>query len=71
MDQLTPGRVVTILTRSNGANPGNGLRRKILSVSPAHAGAETITVDTNAYASDGSPATSRSRRTKASTSTAR
>jgi hypothetical protein len=52
MDQLTPGRVVTILTRSNGANPGNGLRRKILSVSRT-SGAETITVDTNAYASDG------------------
>lgn len=53
MDQLTPGRVVTILTRSSGANPGNGLRRKILSVVRT-TGSETITVDTNAYASDGS-----------------
>jgi len=53
VDQLTPGRVVTILTRSNGANPGNGLRRKITAVDRT-AGAETITVDTNAYASDGS-----------------
>jgi hypothetical protein len=52
MDQLTPGRVVTILTRSTGANPGLGLRRKILSVSRT-SGAETITVDTNAYATDG------------------
>jgi hypothetical protein len=52
MDQLTPGRVVTILTRSNGANPGNGLRRKIASVDRT-TGAETITLDTNAYASDG------------------
>jgi hypothetical protein len=53
MDQLTPGRIVTILTRSTGANPGNGLRRKILSTVRT-VGAETITVDTNAYASDGS-----------------
>lgn len=52
MDQLTPGRVVSILTRSNGANPGNGLRRKIVSVDRTP-GAETITVDTNQYASDG------------------
>lgn len=53
MDQLTPGRVVNILTRSNGANPGNGLRRKIASVDRT-TGAETITVSTTAYASDGS-----------------
>lgn len=52
MDQLTPGRVVNILTRSNGADPGNGKRRKIVSVDRT-SGAETITVDTNAYASDG------------------
>ena len=53
MDQLTPGRVVSILTRSNGANPGNGLRRKIASVDRT-AGSETITVSTTAVASDGS-----------------
>lgn len=49
-DQLTPGRWVDILTRSNGANPGNGLRRKILSVSRSGA---TITIDTAQQASDG------------------
>lgn len=52
MDQLTPGRVVTFLTKSTGANPGNGLRRKIVSADRT-SGAETITIDTNAYASDG------------------
>ena len=31
-DQLTAGRVVTIATRSNGNNPGNGRRRKIASI---------------------------------------
>ncbi len=31
-ERLYPGRVVDILTRSSGANPGNGLRRKIASV---------------------------------------
>lgn len=50
-DQLTPGRVVDIQTRSNGANPGNGLRRKITTTSRS---AGTVTVDTNQFASDGS-----------------
>lgn len=49
-DQLTPGRVVSILTRSNGADPGNGKRRKIASVQKS---AGTVTFDTNAVASDG------------------
>lgn len=49
-DQLTPGRIIDIKTRSNGANPGNGLRRKIASVDR---NAGTVTVDTNAVASDG------------------
>lgn len=49
-DQLTPGRIVDILTRSNGANPGNGLRRLITTTSRS---AGTITVSTTAQASDG------------------
>lgn len=49
-DYLLPGTVVDILTRSTGANPGNGKRRLIASVSES---AGTITVDTNAQASDG------------------
>lgn len=50
-DQLTPGRWVDILTRANGANPGNGLRRKITTVSRS---AGTVTVSTTQQASDGS-----------------
>lgn len=49
-DQLTPGRIVDILTRANGANPGNGLRRLITTTSRANG---TITVSTTAQASDG------------------
>lgn len=49
-DQLTPGRVVSIFTRSSGANPGNGNRRKIVSVDRS---AGTVTFDTNAVADDG------------------
>lgn len=49
-DQLTPGRVVTIATRSNGADPGNGKRRKIASVQRS---AGTVTFATAAVASDG------------------
>lgn len=49
-DQLTPGRIIDILTRSNGANPGNGLRRLITTTSRS---AGTITVSTTAQASDG------------------
>lgn len=50
-DQLTPGRIVDVLTKSNGANPGNGLRRKITSTSRS---AGTVTFSTTAQASDGS-----------------
>lgn len=49
-DQLTAGRVVSILTRSNGADPGNGKRRKIASVQRASG---TVTFATAAVASDG------------------
>lgn len=49
-DQLTPGRIVSILTRSNGANPGNGKRRKIASVNRTTG---DITFKTAAVASDG------------------
>jgi hypothetical protein len=49
-DQLTPGRWVDVLTRANGANPGGGLRRKIVSVSRA---AGTVTLSTTQQASDG------------------
>jgi hypothetical protein len=49
-DQLTPGRWVDILTRANGANPGLGLRRKIVTTSRS---AGTITVSTTQQASDG------------------
>jgi hypothetical protein len=49
-DQLTPGRVVSILTRSNGADPGNGKRRKIASIQKS---AGTVTFATAAVASDG------------------
>jgi len=43
--QFYPGRVVDILTKSNGANPGNGLSRIIASVNRA---TWTVTFDTNA-----------------------
>lgn len=43
--QLYPGRIVDLLTRSNGADPGNGNARIITSVDKS---ANTITVDTNA-----------------------
>lgn len=49
-DQLTPGRVISILTRSNGADPGNGKRRKIASISRSGG---TVTVKTGAVGSDG------------------
>lgn len=49
-DQLTPGRVLDVLTRSTGANPGAGLRRKIVSTSRS---AGTVLFDTNLVASDG------------------
>jgi hypothetical protein len=49
-DRLYPGRVVDILTRSNGANPGQGTRRRIASVDES---AGTVTFDTAQTASDG------------------
>jgi hypothetical protein len=49
-DALQPGRVVDILTRSNGADPGQGKRRKIASVSRSGG---TVTFSTTAVASDG------------------
>ena len=49
-DQLTPGRVVNVLTISTGADPGQGLRRKIASVSRTNG---TVTFSTTAVASDG------------------
>jgi len=52
-DVLLPGTVWDILTKSTGANPGNGLRRKIASVSGEGTAAATVTFDTNAVASDG------------------
>ena len=53
MDALLPGTVWDILTKSTGANPGNGLRRLIASVSDS-ATTQTVTFDTNQQASDGS-----------------
>lgn len=47
--QLYPGRIVDVLTRSNGANPGNGAGRKITTVSTS---TPSITVDTNSFGGD-------------------
>lgn len=57
-DVLLPGTIWDVLTRSNGADPGQGLRRKIASVSitASTTGAPTagtITWDTASQASDG------------------
>lgn len=49
-NQLTPGRVVSVRVAATGADPGQGLRRKIASVNKAGG---TITFDTNQVASDG------------------
>lgn len=49
-DRLYPGRVVDVLTRSNGADPGQGKRRKIDSISESSG---TVTFDTAQTASDG------------------
>lgn len=49
-DRLYPGRVVDVLTRSSGADPGAGKRRKIASFNES---AVTVTFDTNQTASDG------------------
>lgn len=51
--QLYEGRIVDILTRSNGANPGNGLQRKITSVTKNSDGSvATIVVNTAAFGGD-------------------
>lgn len=52
--QLYPGRIVDVLTRATGANPGAGKRRKIVSIDTT---AGTVTLDTNATASDGQSGT--------------
>ncbi len=52
-DILLPGSVWDVLTRSSGADPGSGLRRKIASVSETSDSAGTITWSTTATASDG------------------
>jgi hypothetical protein len=49
-DLFPYGTVCDILTRSNGANPGNGKRRKVLSFDTS---ANTITFSTSQVASDG------------------
>jgi hypothetical protein len=52
MDLLLPGTVWDVLTKTTGANPGNGLRRLIASVSDS-ATTQTVTFDTAQQASDG------------------
>jgi len=49
-DRLYPGRVVDVLTRSSGADPGAGKRRKIVSFAESSL---QVTFDTNQTASDG------------------
>lgn len=49
-DILLPGTVWDVLTKATGADPGQGLRRKIASVSES---AGTVTFDTASQASDG------------------
>jgi len=51
-DKLYPGKVVDVLTASSGADPGQGKRRKIASISET-ASPPTITFDTASQASDG------------------
>lgn len=52
MDKLYVGKVVDVLTASNGADPGQGLRRKIASFAET-ASPPTITFSTTQQASDG------------------
>jgi len=52
-DVLLPGTVWDVLTKSNGANPGAGLRRKIVSVANEGLSTASVTFDTAAVASDG------------------
>ena len=49
-DRLYPGRVVDVLTKSTGADPGQGLRRKIASVNRSTG---VVTFSTTQTASDG------------------
>jgi hypothetical protein len=49
-DLFAPGTVCDVLTRSSGANPGNGKRRKVVSFDSA---ALTVTFNTAQAASDG------------------
>lgn len=49
-DQLTPGRVVDVRVTADGSDPGQGLRRKIVSVDRS---AGTVTFSTTQVASDG------------------
>jgi hypothetical protein len=49
-DRLYPNRVVDVLTKSNGADPGQGKRRKIASVNKSTG---VVTFSTTATASDG------------------
>jgi hypothetical protein len=51
-DKLYPGKVVDVLTSSNGADPGQGKRRLIASIQET-ASPPTVTFDTNQQASDG------------------
>lgn len=53
VDVLLPGTVWDVLTRSNGADPGQGLRRKIASVVWTSDSAATVTWSTTQQASDG------------------
>lgn len=53
-DIVLPGTVWDVLTRSNGANPGNGLRRLVASVTRTTATTGTVTFSTTQQASDGS-----------------
>jgi hypothetical protein len=48
--QLYPGRIVDVRTRATGADPGQGLKRKIASVTKNTDGSiNTVTFDTNAF----------------------
>jgi hypothetical protein len=53
-DIVLPGTVWDVLTRSNGANPGNGLRRLVASVTRTTSTTGDVVFDTASQASDGS-----------------
>jgi len=52
-DEFYPGRVLDILTKSNGADPGQGLRRKISVTTDNNDGTISVTFLTGQQASDG------------------